>query len=200
MLLVICAYQRVTGTPTNETLIPTEDEIHESGNQIDYLTRLATMMGPFEKSFMDCIRGTNVTNEALLNYRRLNTFFHKEATDVLKERFQIVRFRNGEFESINQRNVYFKYIHSLVTSDVTEFRGKDFLKGIYLHNTTKLKTQWTPQMAIVVGVNNLRLTDRDSSHCRIFNIMDHFTLREYIEFGNNGMNFCLYENYFSHLL
>ncbi|VDN08584.1 unnamed protein product, partial [Thelazia callipaeda] len=107
--LLICAYQRVTGAPTNETLIATGDEIQKPSNQIDYLSRLMTMMGPFEELFMDCIKGTNVTNEDLLNYRRVNTFFNKEATDALKERFQIVRFRNGEFESINQRNVYLKY-------------------------------------------------------------------------------------------
>ncbi|VDN00345.1 unnamed protein product [Thelazia callipaeda] len=98
-----------------------------------------TMMGPFKELFRSCIRRMNVTNEDLLNYRRVNTFFHKEATDALKKRFQIVRFRNGEFESINQRNVYLKYRRSLVTSDDAEFRGKDFLNGIYLHNTTKLK-------------------------------------------------------------
>ncbi|VDN08609.1 unnamed protein product [Thelazia callipaeda] len=70
LLLVICAYQRVTGAPTNETLTPTEDEIHESGSQIDYLSRLMTMMGPFKESFLGFIKGTNVTNEDLLNYRR----------------------------------------------------------------------------------------------------------------------------------
>ncbi|VDN08554.1 unnamed protein product, partial [Thelazia callipaeda] len=91
--LVICAYQRVTGTPTNATLSPTEYEIHESSNQIDYLSRLMTMLGLFKESFLGFIKGTNVTNEDLLNYRRLATFFHKEATGALNERFQIVRFR-----------------------------------------------------------------------------------------------------------
>ncbi|VDN00978.1 unnamed protein product [Thelazia callipaeda] len=141
LILSLITFFLVNGIPVNTNSTLLEGEIDQSPIHSDLLTRLMITSYPFEKTMTGIFKGPSFTNRDLRLISATCKLLHNCATKALNERFQIVRFYNGTFESPSQQNIFNDYVCRLTDSDL---RREDSISEHYQYDNTDIKESATP--------------------------------------------------------
>ncbi|VDN00174.1 unnamed protein product [Thelazia callipaeda] len=173
----------------NATSNSSEGEMDQSLGKTDYLSYFQQMMGYPRELIARNIE--TFTNKDLLLLRR-NKLFSQMATGILNERFQIIRFNNGTFESPLQKKIFYEYIRRRKNCTNKESTCNHFVDDVYLHNNTGSMNHWIPQAAIALGDTNWNATSKELSHYRALRLPSYMDiddlLCEQIKSENDSTN------------